>query len=316
MNKKFILVLITLIIFLILGGLYYVYNRYSNIYKNDDYNKESFIKSSNGDLAAEPVEFLNISYGSNEKHKFDVYSDKTFKNTPIIFIVHGGVTGDKSQFTDIAKYFNYLGYVSVNIEYRQIGDGYGFPVPINDIACAIATVKKDAEKYGGNRNGMFLYGHSLGAHFASNIAYNQDRNWLEGCSIKEDTADIKGFIGSSGLYDFDILNQQRFKDLQNYLNNIPTSDKWGVAEPVNYIDSKDPPALILAGSKDCFINKTAPNGSCSDMSIKFVEALNMKRIPATLKIFDGERHNDLKTKFNSIKGLKDSIVEFLDSLKG
>jgi triacylglycerol lipase len=112
----------------------------------------------------------DVAYGSDPLQKLDVVWDgKTTGARPILVFVHGGgfTGGDKhspGQFTydNLMKWASDQGMVGVEIDYRLAPKNL-YPDGDNDVRDALAWVSKNAAKYGGDPNKIFLWGHSAGA---------------------------------------------------------------------------------------------------------------------------------------------------------
>ena len=111
---------------------------------------------------------------------------------PVMVCIHGGgwYQGDKNRFEDYKpKYFNELGMIFVNINYRlcrpvsaDVSNNYAswnvnrvkFPTNVQDCANALKWVRDNISDYGGDPNNISLIGHSSGAHLALLLSTNTD----------------------------------------------------------------------------------------------------------------------------------------------
>ena len=97
---------------------------------------------------------------------------------PIVVWVHGGgyLKGDKSQQVAakvalVAK----RGWIFASVNYRLSRPGAGdaeYPDHYDDVASAIAWLRKHVRKRGGDPERIALLGHSAGADIVSNVAVN------------------------------------------------------------------------------------------------------------------------------------------------
>lgn len=122
----------------------------------------------------------NISYGSSDQQKFDLYlpANRTSETTKIIILIHGGgwVEGDKADMNyliDIIKQ-NLPGFAVANMNYRLAAAGNpAFPMQIDDITSVIAKLKSEnysiSNKYG-------FIGVSAGAHLSMLYSYAYNSN--------------------------------------------------------------------------------------------------------------------------------------------
>ncbi len=128
--------------------------------------------------------YADVSYGTDPKQTMDVYVPAGAKNTPILFIVHGGAwSGGDKQAEEVAgeniTYWLEKGYVIVSTNYRVFPDVGPFQES-EDVAHAIGFAQKNAAKWGGNSEDLILMGHSAGAHLVALLAARPEFAYLRG----------------------------------------------------------------------------------------------------------------------------------------
>jgi acetyl esterase/lipase len=150
----------------------------------------------------------NINYTSLNIY---VPKDKPDKKMPVIIFVHGGAWtdffGNKNNYRDYLLkgiYFTDQNYVFVNINYRVFPE-YKFPVYVQDVSKAIAWVYDNINIYSGDRDLIFLGGHSAGAQIISLIS--TDESYLKKNNM--DLSVIKGSILLEGI-GYDLLKSREF----------------------------------------------------------------------------------------------------------
>ncbi|WP_086734904.1 alpha/beta hydrolase family protein [Erythrobacter colymbi] len=86
---------------------------------------------------------------------------------PLAVIYHGGCwkTGIASQayMAPLATRWQQLGIATLNVDYREVGDGGGWPGSFTDWAASTKLIEDVAERYPIDRNRVTLVGHSAGA---------------------------------------------------------------------------------------------------------------------------------------------------------
>lgn len=86
---------------------------------------------------------------------------------PLAVIYHGGCwkTGIASQayMAPLATRWQQLGIATLNVDYREVGDGGGWPGSFEDWAASAKLIDEVAAKYPINRQLVTLVGHSAGA---------------------------------------------------------------------------------------------------------------------------------------------------------
>ena len=90
------------------------------------------------------------------------------------------------------------GMMAVTITYRTGTDGARFPVPVQDIACAVSFASTVAKEAGINSRPLVLIGHSAGAHLAAVVALAPD---LGRGDCPYPAASPDALIGLAGPYD-------------------------------------------------------------------------------------------------------------------
>jgi arylformamidase len=138
-----------------------------------------------------------FAYGPTPIEGLDVY--RTAKaNARVGIFVHGGAwrNGVASEFTYLAEPFVHLGAHFVVLDFTNVDNAGGslFPM-VEQVRRAVGWVYRNADKFGGDRNRLFLISHSSGSHLA-------------GCTVTHDWAKdglpldiLKGATLSSGMYD-------------------------------------------------------------------------------------------------------------------
>jgi acetyl esterase/lipase len=156
-------------------------------------------------------EALDIRYApvGGDRHELDVFSPevklKGGKKSPVVVLVHGGawMIGDKNLFglyRGVARALARQGLVVVVPNYR-LTPWVRHPEHVKDLASAFAWVRGHIADYGGDRDDIFLCGHSAGGHLVALLA--TDDRYLKDPALgltDEDRQAIRGVIGVSGVY--------------------------------------------------------------------------------------------------------------------
>ena len=92
---------------------------------------------------------------------------------PVVFFVHGGawMAGDKREHASKGLFFAKQGYVFVNVNYR-LAPSVSYPDFAYDVAQALAWVYQHIGDYCGDRDRIYLMGHSAGGHLVALISYD------------------------------------------------------------------------------------------------------------------------------------------------
>jgi acetyl esterase/lipase len=189
----------------------------------------------------------NLAYNSAKtadpvKHQLDLYVPKGAKNYPVMVFVHGGSwkSGNKELYAPLGETCAKQGIGTAVINYR-LTDSKGtihHPDHIHDVAKAVAWVKANCGKYGGNKDQLFLSGHSAGGHLVALLALDESYLKAEGCS----TRDICGVTAVSGVY---TVTSWALGDIFGKDEEVCKA-----ASPSTHVKGHHPPFLIAYGTKD------------------------------------------------------------------
>lgn len=202
------------------------------------------------------------------------------ETVPVVVLVPGGrwLSADPSGLEPLAEALAKSGSAVVTTTYRTEGDGASFPVPLQDVVCAVDQATQTVAESGVTPGKVVLVGHSAGAHLAALAALVGDQ-YQDGCSSPPVTVD--GFIGLAGPYDIVSV-----ADLATGLvDTTPTEDPetWRAANPMAQVTARpDLPVLLIHGTAD---TEVAPAYSKS-----FAAALEAAGHEVALLVLPGVDH--------------------------
>jgi len=217
------------------------------------------------------------------KHTLDLYRPSTTP-WPVIIFVHGGNwdSGDKNYraggadvYANIGRFYASRGVGVAVINYR-LQPIVRWPAQVDDVRAAVAWVRNDIERYGGQPDRIFLMGHSAGAHLVSQAA------------LTTTSAAIRGVIAVSGAA-LDLGDEQTYQlgaDRNYYEQRFRGGDpgtEWAhKASPARFATGQAPPFLILYAT-----GETRPLQRQSQV---LHEALDQAGATSTLVPIAGESH--------------------------
>lgn len=183
------------------------------------------------------------AYADN-KDKLDIYIPPSAKSAPVIVSLYGGALqeGDKSEQPYVGERFAEAGNVTVLINYR-LSPTVAHPAHVQDAAEAIAWVKKNIVKYGGDPNKLFLTGHSAGAYLITLLLL--DPRYLAAHGMKP--SDIRGAAPVSAF--FYVEGKGVGPDRPKFIWGADPK-AWPAASPASYIRKDIPPLLLLNADGD------------------------------------------------------------------
>jgi acetyl esterase/lipase len=152
----------------------------------------------------EPYAWLTVTrdlkYGPHERNALDVFTTHDAGvGKPVVVFVHGGGFARGAKRTDGLPFYDNIGlwavgadFVGVTLNYR-LAPQSTWPSGIEDLTAAVAWLKANVARFGGDPSKIVLWGHSAGAaHVADYVANAAKRNADAG---------IAGAVLTSGFYD-------------------------------------------------------------------------------------------------------------------
>ena len=173
---------------------------------------------------------------SEERCRLDVYYPADTTRLPVVVWFHGGgLTGGNKYIPDELKDGS---QVVVAVNYRllprvEISDC------IDDAAAAVAWTFDSIARYGGDRDKIFVAGHSAGGYLTSMIGL--DRQWLEKYGINADS--IAGLIPFSGQ----VITHFAHRRLMGMSESQPLVDAFA---PLYHVRGDAAPYIIITGGRD------------------------------------------------------------------
>jgi acetyl esterase/lipase len=221
----------------------------------------------------------DVPYGTRDRQRLDVYTPRRASDRPIIVFWYGGgwENGRRSQYRFVGAALAKAGYVAVLPDYRLYPE-VKFPAFVEDGAQALAWVVSHAAEIGGDRQRIYVAGHSAGAHLAAMLAYDGSRL----ASVGVPSGAVRGFIGLSGPYALD-PNNETYRTI--FAAPYALAD-W---QPVQLAKAGAPPALLLHGEADDVVDVRHARAMAAKL-----EALG---VAVTLKTYPGRGHRDTVAAF-------------------
>jgi len=215
----------------------------------------------------------------------DLYYPSLSGSWPVLFYVHGGswMEGDKAE-GEGWRGMNDSGYLVVSVNYRMAADGK-FPVMIEDLKCALRFLKAHSAQYNLDPNRIAVIGASAGGHLVSLLGTADESAGWDGGEYADQSSRVQAVVSMSGIYDFTVKVPSGIGTPIFYAFGAlagKNSPEMLAASPVTYIDSSDPPFLILHGTSDGVL----PVEQAEIMHAHLTEA----GVPSTLVIVENGDH--------------------------
>jgi acetyl esterase/lipase len=242
----------------------------------------------------------DVKYGDHARHGLDVYVPEGLVNpAPVILFFYGGSwqSGNKHDYRFVGQALASRGFVTVIADYRLYPEVF-FPDFMDDAAKAFVFVHRHIADYGGDRNKIFVAGHSAGAFNAMMLA--ADGSYI--AKAGGNNHPIRGAIGIAGPYDFLPMTDT---DIIAIFSKKPEAQ----TQPITFVTAAMPPVFLATGTDDTTV---LPRNS-ERMAAK-IETLGGD---VTLKHYEGVGHIgivlSLANGFRSKAPLLDDIADFVHS---
>ena len=181
------------------------------------------------------------AYGRAEIEQLDIFRAKTPGPAPIFVFIHGGAwrAGSAKTYAAPAETFINAGAHYVVPDFVLVQDAGGSLFPMAEQVCrAIAWVWQNAPQFGGDRDRLFIGGHSSGSHLAA-VALTTD--WPGAYGVPSDI--IRGGLCSSGMYE---LAPVRLSHRNSYVSF--TDEMVERLSPMRHLDRLSAPLLVAYGT--------------------------------------------------------------------
>ena len=173
---------------------------------------------------------------------------------PTFFMIHGGAFryASKTLYDTLAHHFVERGYAVISINYRLL-PRFAYPAQVQDTFCALAWTHANADTYGFDPERIVALGDSAGATLAAMLGTVDDTSpYMKGCPDTLPGTDwIQGVIAFYGEFDLSYNPGSFFSYLGKKFGEAP--DLWAEASPIHWIDGREPPFLLIHGTKDTMV---------------------------------------------------------------
>lgn len=199
---------------------------------------------------------------------------------PAVVLVHGGgwVAGAPSLMADLARFLTAEGFLTVNTPYTLSGDVVGYPIAVDDVACAV----RYAARHPSGDGTVAIVGHSAGAHIGSLVALDPDSYGTD-CPLTDPVVPER-FVGLAGPYDVARLGPF----ILPFFGVSPSQDPdlWRAGNPMSQVDGNPAlSSLIMHGEEDGFVDFS--------FATDFADALTGAGSEALIEVVEAARHNDM-----------------------
>jgi acetyl esterase/lipase len=250
-----------------------------------------------------------------KKLLLDLYlPEKAEGPLPVIVGIHGGGWANGSKQGGQGRFLAAHGFAVASINYRLSGEAI-FPAQIEDCKSAVRWLRANAKKYGLDPERFGATGHSAGGHLTSLLATSGGVKEFDKGDHLEFSSRVQAACPLSGPTDLLQMDAHAPPDarIKHDAPGSPESrliggpiqknkEKAARANPITYVDEKDPPFLIIHGGEDPLV----PVHQAKLLH----EALTSKGVESTLHIVEGAGHGVGRPEVNA------AVVKFFQKHLG
>ena len=218
----------------------------------------------------------------NSAQKMDVYFPDSGELWPALVYVHGGswMHGDKSEALMFASGMTSQGYLVVSINYRLYPPAR-FPAMIQDVKCAVRSLRAHASEYNLDPNRIGAMGVSAGGHLVSLLGTSDPSAGWDVGEYLDQSSRVQAVIAMAPVTDLS----------RNFPNaDIETMKFVGFGEdnvveasPITHVTGDDSPFLLIHGDRD----EVVPYDQSQLMYDRLIKA----NVPAQLVIVKNAGHS-------------------------
>jgi acetyl esterase/lipase len=179
---------------------------------------------------------------------------------PAIVQIHGGGWRNGRKSLAAAVRYASEGFVGVSIDYRLSGVA-PFPAAVHDCKAAVRWLRANASRYRVDPERIGIHGSSAGGHLVALLGTSGGEPYLEGYGGNEKfSSSVQAVVDHFGPTNFLKMDGPRHR-MKHLTPDSPESrflggpivhlpDQVRRADPIAYVDVKDPPILIIHGEQD------------------------------------------------------------------
>jgi arylformamidase len=232
---------------------------------------------------------LRFQYGASEIESVDVYRTKENPdNAPINVYVHGGAwrNGRSANFAFLSEMIVDAGAHSVIVDFSNIDDvGGNLMTMAKQVRSAVAWVYDNAQTFGGDKNRLYVTGHSSGGHLASTIV---TCDWQKDFGLPKDI--VKGATLVSGMYDLKPVRLSKRSKYVNFTDEIEEE-----LSAIRHLDRLNCPIVVGHGTQE--------TPEFQRQARDFAAAVKAAGKPITFLVGEGYNHFEIQETLATPYGL-------------
>ncbi|HSL44757.1 MAG TPA: alpha/beta hydrolase [Anaerolineales bacterium] len=226
----------------------------------------------------------NVTYCTRDgsPQNMDVYFPEAGGPWPALVYVHGGawMHGDKAEAAMFARGMTAQGYLVVSLNYRLYPAGR-YPAMIQDVKCAIRSLRAHAGEYNLDPNRIGAMGASAGGHLVSLLGTSDANSEWDVGEYLEQSSRVQAVVAMAPV--MDLTRSFPNADIELMRQVGFGEDNIVQASPITHVTPDDPPFLLIHGDRD----ELVPVEQSQLMYDRLIQA----NVPAQLVIVKNARHS-------------------------
>ncbi len=215
--------------------------------------------------------------------------------SPVLLQIPGGawVIGRKTgQAYPLLGHLAERGWVCVAINYR-VSPRSDWPAHIADVKRAIAWIKHNIARYGGDPNFIAITGGSAGGHLSALAALTPGYPPFQPGFEDADTT-VQAAVNFYGIYDFVDVENLGVPDFGAFVERMVLKTRladdrprWEEASPQYHIGSQAPPFFVIHGGNDVFARSAQARRFADGLRKESSNPVVFAELPYAQHGFDG-----------------------------
>ena len=182
--------------------------------------------------------------------KMDIYYPSSNNGLfPVTMYVHGGgwSSGDKAQGAGMFEIpaLQRAGFLVVSVNYR-LAPEYVFPAMIEDVKCAVRSLRAHANEYNLDPNRIGVWGGSAGGHLVSLLGTTDAGAGFDVGEYLDQSSRVQAVVDMFGPADLTVQFEGGYENTSRVFGGFDAA----LASPMTYVSNDDPPFLIFHGEVD------------------------------------------------------------------
>ncbi len=189
-----------------------------------------------------------------EAQRMDLYYPEAAGGRwPALVYVHGGgwTSGDKVAAGRTAQEIAALrraGFLVASVNYR-LGPAHRFPAMIEDVKCAVRSLRAHAPEYNLDERRIGVWGTSAGGHLAALLGAADASAGFDVGEYAEQSSRVQAVVSMYGPADFSVPFPGDDESKPGVFGGVDAR----VSSPVSYVSPDDPPFLLIHGEMDSLV---------------------------------------------------------------